>query len=166
MQSVLVGFSQYQFVIAGAPSINPEVYHEITGGKIPVVQGQTYTLIENSLAALVTSGTASLETALLGTPQVICYKASPISYHIARQLVKIKYIGLPNLILDKPVVTELIQYHLNTGRLIKELDKLLHIETERKKMLADYHELRKALGGNGASAKTAEGIIRFLDTKN
>lgn len=164
MQSVLVRFPAYQFVIAGAPSISNDVYNKYTGGKIPVIYGQTYQLIENSKAALVTSGTASLETALIGTPQVICYKAGSLSYFIARQLVKIKYIGLPNLILDKPIVSELIQHQLNTSKLIAELEKIINDTEHRDAMLNHYNILRKVLGGNGASAKTAGLIFRFLKT--
>jgi lipid-A-disaccharide synthase len=113
-------------------------------------------------AALVTSGTATLETALFGVPQVVCYKGSAISYQIAKRLVKIKYISLVNLIMDKPVVTELIQENLTVPNITRELDAVLHNTQRLQQMRQDYDELKNLLqqGGN-ASAKAAESIIHF-----
>ena len=125
MLSVVDDYHQYQFVIAGAPSIDYEFYQQfIKEENVHFVSGKTYDLLSVSYAALVTSGTATLETALLNVPEVVCYKGSWLSYHIAKRIIKLKYISLVNLIMDKPVVTELIQGDLTKKNLEKELDKL------------------------------------------
>jgi len=124
MLSVVDDYHQYQFVIAGAPSIDYEFYQQfIKEENVHFVSGKTYDLLSVSYAALVTSGTATLETALLNVPEVVCYKGSWLSYHIAKRIIKLKYISLVNLIMDKPVVTELIQGDLTKKNLEKELDK-------------------------------------------
>lgn len=156
MLSVRPHFTEYQFVIAGAPSLPKTFYEKFTDEDVHFVSNQTYSLLRCARAALVTSGTATLETALLNVPEVVCYRSSRISYEIGKRVVKnIKYISLVNLIMDRPVVKELIQQDLNTGNLVDELKKILDGEA-REKMLSEYSELRKKLGGEGASDHAAE----------
>lgn len=158
MLSVRSHFPDYQFVIAGAPSLPKEFYSQFVDDDIHFVSNKTYDLLRCSEAALVTSGTATLETALLNVPEVVCYKSSRISYEIGKRLVKnIKYISLVNLIMDREVVKELIQHELNTENLVSELQKILGQNRER--ILHDYAELRRKLGGAGASENAAEIII-------
>lgn len=160
MLSVVDDYHQYQFVIAGAPSIDYEFYQQfIKEENVHFVSGKTYDLLSVSYAALVTSGTATLETALLNVPEVVCYKGSWLSYHIAKRIIKLKYISLVNLIMDKPVVTELIQGDLTKKNLEKELDKLFTY-TRRYEIFKDYVLLREKLGGEGASEKTAALIVK------
>lgn len=155
-------FPDYYFVIAGAPSQTKEYYQTfIQNSDVAIVYNQTYQLLQKAEAALVTSGTATLETALFGVPEVVCYKGGAISFMIARQLVKVKYISLVNLIMDKEIVKELIQNELNEENLKTELDKLLNSKS-RKQLLDDYSELKEKLGGAGASKKTAELMIAYL----
>ncbi|MGZ6540031.1 MAG: lipid-A-disaccharide synthase, partial [Bacteroidia bacterium] len=162
MLSMKDKYPDYQFIIAGAPSQSKEYYQTFIGNSnVPIVFGQTYQLLQKSYAALVTSGTATLETALFSVPEVVCYKGGAVSYAIAKQLVKVKYISLVNLIMDKEIVKELIQNELNETNLKIELDKLLKTDT-RAKMLADYSELKEKLGGAGASKKLAELMIGYL----
>ena len=163
MLSVANDFSDYQFVIAGAPSQDYIFYEEfITNPNVHFVSNRTYDLLSVSTAALVTSGTATLETALFKVPEVVCYKGSWLSYQIGKRLVKhIKYISLVNLIMDKEVVTELIQDDFNTKNLKKELTRILDT-FERTKFFMHYYELEKALGGKGASDKVAKLIYESL----
>ncbi|MGQ0829988.1 MAG: lipid-A-disaccharide synthase [Bacteroidota bacterium] len=162
MLSIKSQYKNYQFVIAGAPSLNNEFYQKfITDADVKIVFNQTYQLLQKSEAALVTSGTATLETALFGIPEVVCYKGGVISYSIAKTLIKVKYISLVNLIMDKLIVTELIQNELNETNLKVELDKLLEPAT-RSRIIADYIELKQKLGGSGASKKTAELMVGYL----
>lgn len=159
MTSIADDFSDYQFVIAGAPGQENEFYAQFTSRKnISFVSNKTYDLLSVSQAALVTSGTATLETALFKIPQVVCYKGGRISYEIAKRVIKLDYISLVNLILDKPAVTELIQTDFNKKRLKEELLKILKPEI-RNRMFLDYYDLEQALGGGGASSKTAKLII-------
>lgn len=163
MLSVVPEFPDHQFVIAAAPSIEPEFYSGLIAGKnVKMVFGKTYDLLENSEAALVTSGTATLETALFNVPQVVCYKGNIISYHIARKLVKVKYISLVNLIMDHQVVTELIQDDLNTKRIKSELADIIAGGKGRAGMLKHYADLKQKLGGEGASGRAAKIIIKQL----
>lgn len=156
MLSIRKHFPDYQFVIAGAPSLDKTFYSEFLDEDISFVSNKTYDLLRCSKAALVTSGTATLETALLKIPEVVCYRGSKISYEIAKRLIKhIKYISLVNLIIDKEVVKELIQDELNTHNLKVELKKILD-ENHRKKTLSDYEILYHKLGGEGASDRAAE----------
>ncbi len=153
----------YKYVLAGVKSIPEEMYAGILGkSKVQIVSGNTYGLLSVASAAMVTSGTATLETALFEVPEVVCYKGSKISYQIAKRLIKVKYISLVNLILDRVAVTELIQDEMNADRLSGELRKILSDEVMIAKMKADYKELKTKLGGGGASRKTAEGIVNFL----
>ncbi len=153
-------FPQYRFAVAQAPSQPDELYNELIGGKdVLLVKGHTYNLLKQATAALVTSGTATLETALFGVPQVVCYKGNAISFWLATKLVKVKYISLVNLIMDKPVVTELIQDELTAANLEAELGKLLQEGTYKQELLADYKTLWDKLGSSNASANAADAII-------
>ena len=155
-------FKDYQYVIAAAPSI-PLSYYEsfLNGSKIKIIEGGTYALLSESYAALVTSGTATLETALFEVPEVVCYKGNSISYQIAKKMVKIKFISLVNLVMDREVVKELIQEKLTPSNLVTELNKLLNPIT-RDTLIEDYKNLKLKLGGKGASLKAAEIIIDLM----
>jgi lipid-A-disaccharide synthase len=162
MLQVIPDFPDYQFVVAAAPSISPEFYREIIRDtSAAIVFGQTRELLRNSEAALVTSGTATLETALLGIPEVVCYKGNVFSYLIARQIVHVSFISLVNLIMGREVVKELIQGDLTRGNLVSEL-KLVLTPSRRAMMENDYNQLRQALGGAGASQKAAGLIVQYL----
>jgi lipid-A-disaccharide synthase len=152
----------HQIVIAGAPNQDRGYYQSVTGqfsGKI--VFGLTYDLLSSSDLALVTSGTATLETALFGVPQVVCYKGSPISYHIAKRLIKVQYISLVNLILNRELVTELIQHECNATRMQEELDKIVSGE-KANFIRKGYLELQTQLGGIGASQRTAQHMLKSI----
>ena len=157
-------FKDYQFVIAGVETLGQEFYNEILeNSEAKVLFGQTHNIVVNATAALVTSGTATLETAIIGTPEVVCYTGNWLSYQIAKRIVDIEYISLVNLIMDKLVVTELIQSELNKQNLIKELDKILPNGNNRETMLEDFKLLRQKLGNKGASDNAAEIINAFLE---
>ncbi|HKL03155.1 MAG TPA: lipid-A-disaccharide synthase [Cryomorphaceae bacterium] len=153
----------FQYIIAGAPSQDMAFYEKfLEHSGVRVLSGETYPLLTFANAAMVTSGTATLETAIFGVPQVVCYKGGFISYLIARSLVKIKYISLVNLIMDREVVTELIQRDLSVKKLMKEF-KQIAFESERQTaLLNDYKELHALLGGGGASALTAKLMLKTL----
>ena len=160
MLSIVNDYHQYQFVIAGAPSIEFDFYQQfIKDENVHFVSNKTYDLLSVAYAALVTSGTATLETALLNVPEVVCYKGNWISYHIAKCIIKLKYISLVNLIMDKPVVKELIQGELTKANLEKELNKI-STYAHRYEVFKDYVFLRENLGGEGASNRTAELILK------
>lgn len=162
MLSIVDSFPDYQFVIAGAPSQDHSFYQPfIKSQNVNFISNKTYDLLSVSYAALVTSGTATLETALFKVPQVVCYKGSAISYQIAKRIITLKFISLVNLIMDKEVVTELIQSNFNKKRLKKELEIILD-EKERSKIFVQYYELEKILGGKGASQKTAKLIYSAI----
>ncbi|OWY21435.1 lipid-A-disaccharide synthase [Sphingobacteriales bacterium UPWRP_1] len=156
-------FPQYQFVVAGVGSLPEALYQSITAmSGVPVVYGQTHHLLQQATAALVASGTATLETALLNVPQVVCYRANPVSVIIARRLVKVPYISLVNLIAQKEVVTELIQQDFTETRLQKALADILPNGGARQKMLEAYAQLRIMLGNSGVSDKVAEAMVALL----
>lgn len=160
-------FPDYQFVVAKASSLDDEFYSEFLQiyPQVSTVKDQTYSLLSKATAALVTSGTATLETALFGVPQVVCYKGSQVSFEIAKRLVKIKYIALVNLIMDKPVVTELIQNALTVDNLTKELDSILHDQNRVQQIKRDYADLKNLLQKeSNASARAAQEIIGFLQS--
>jgi lipid-A-disaccharide synthase len=171
MLSVVPYFPDYQFVIAAASSQPLHFYENIiknienTGGgissvsRIKIVQNDTYNLLKNATAALVKSGTSTLETALFGVPQVVCYKGSNLSYQIAKRVVTVKFISLVNLIADKMIVKELIQDDLNTENLRHELTQAIGNQETMKK---DYEILRGVLGNAGASEKAARLIVKYL----
>lgn len=165
MLSIVKDYKDYHFIIAGAPSQEAQFYENIIGNKdVSLIFGETYNILTLSHAAIVTSGTATLETALFKIPEVVCYKASYISYHIAKRVINLKYISLVNLILDKEAVTELIQNDLTTKSLKRELDKLLD-KSHREKILKDYDLLEQMLGGEGASENTAKLMVNSLRNK-
>lgn len=158
-------FPDYQFVIAGAPSFNKDFYRDFIGDKkIPLIFNATYDILSNAHAAIVASGTATLETALFNVPQVVVYKGNAISIGIARMVVKIKYISLVNLIMDAPVVKELIQEDCNTQKIGAELDAILN-NGNYQQMMNNYDELDKRMGDPGASVRTAELIIKYSSKK-
>lgn len=162
MLSVVNDFPDYQFVIAGAPSQEYSFYENfISNENIKFLSNKTYDLLQNATAALVTSGTATLETALFKVPEVVCYKGSWASYQIAKRIVTLKYISLVNLIMDKEVVTELIQEDCSTKRIREELKKILE-SNHRNTILQEYELLEQKLGGIGASKKTAKLIFADL----
>jgi lipid-A-disaccharide synthase len=162
MLQIVKHFPQYQFVIAQASAQPDSLYNEIIGGQpIKLVKDQTYNLLKQSAAALVTSGTATLETALFGVPEVVCYKGNPISYWLATKLIKVKYISLVNLIMDKLVVTELIQGDLNETKLKQALERLLTDEAYKNQLKSDYAELWHKLGSNYASGNAAKEIVQM-----
>ncbi len=165
MLSLVDDFPEYQFVIAGAPSQDHSFYKPfIKQDNVAFISNKTYDLLSVSTAALVTSGTATLETALFKVPQVVCYKANAISYHIAKRIITLKFISLVNLIMDREVVTELIQGDLNKKRLKKELEHILN-ENTRIQLFIDYYDLEKKLGGKGASTKAAKLIYESCTQK-
>ena len=155
-------FPDYQFVIAGAPSQTESFYDEFIKNKnVKFINNKTYDLLSIANTALVTSGTATLETALFKVPQVVCYKGSWLSYQIAKRIITLEYISLVNLIMDKEVVTELIQNDFNEKRLEQELQSIVKGE-KREQLFLDYFDLEQKLGGKGASVKTASLIIEEL----
>ncbi len=163
MLNVVTKFPNYKFVIAGAPSIDENFYKQfITGKNVSIVFGETYPLLEKASAALVTSGTATLETALFGVPEVVCYKGSGISYQIAKWLIKVKYISLVNLIMDKEVVKELIQEELTAANIEKELKDILENKQRITEIKKNYTLLREKLGNCGASQRAAKYIYNFI----
>ena len=171
MLSVVNDFPNYQFVIAGAPSMELDFYKEtldkflqnLDNQRVSIIQMQTYELLQHSVAALVTSGTATLETALFEVPQVVCYKGSYVSYQIAKRVIDVKYISLVNLIMDQEIVKELIQGDFNTQNLKVELEKLLD-EKQVQPMLDSYVLLKQKLGNAGASKKAAKKIVELLNS--
>ena len=165
MLEVSKNFPDYRFVIAKAPSLKDEFYEKFMEPykNVRSIRNKTYQLLLQSKAALVTSGTATLETALFGVPQVVCYKGSNISYQIAKRLVKVKFISLVNLIMDKEVVKELIQDEMNLQNVKFELTKILKDQDVINKMKEDYADLKKLLSEGGhASKKAAKSIVEFL----
>jgi lipid-A-disaccharide synthase len=158
-------FHDFQFVVAEAPGQDPAFYDEVLKNypKAGRIRNQTYSLLMHARAACVTSGTATLETALFGVPEVICYKGSRISYQIAKRLIKVKFISLVNLIMDKPVVKELIQEEMNVQNIAAELRKLIYDTEIRNRIHQDYSELRNLLSrGGNASEKAAGLIVEFV----
>lgn len=165
MLKVVDQFPNYQFVVGCAPSLPLSYYKSIIGdANVKLVVNKTYQLLQVSSAAVVTSGTATLETALFYVPEVICYKGNPISYLIAKNLIKVKYICLVNLIMDRPVVKELIQNDLTPDNIADELKLLLTNHKRQRQLLDDYEELRMILGNAGASKNAASIIVS--DIKN
>ncbi len=162
MLSAVDDFPDYQFIIAGAPAQEYEFYKQfLTKPRVHFVSNKTYDLLSVAHAALVTSGTATLETALLKVPEVVCYRGSWLSYQIARRVITLKYISLVNLIMDKEVVKELIQDELNKKNIHSELLKIL-TPNVRQNLLKQYDLLEERLGGEGASRRVAELIFKDL----
>ena len=168
MLEVSKSFSGYQFIVAKAPGVEETFYDELLKGysNVSYVSNQTYNLLMQAKAALVTSGTATLETALFAVPEVVCYKGSYLSYQIGKRLVKVKYISLVNLIMDKLVVKELIQEDMTVENLQHELHELLTNKQRKSQLQNDYATLKKLLSeGGNASAKAAKSIVHFLGSK-
>ena len=161
MLEVSKAFPAYQFVVAQAPSLETSFYETFTSQypNVSIVNNRTYDLLMQSTAALVTSGTATLETALFGVPEVVCYKGSEISYQIAKRVISIKYISLVNLIMDKEVVKELIQGEMNVKQLTKELDELLNDPAKQTQIQQDYKALKELLSTGGNASEEAAKII-------
>ncbi len=161
--TLLEEFPGYQFVVGSLGHLGPEFYSKLLkGADVRLVVDQTYDLLENAHAALVTSGTATLETALFNVPEVVCYRGHTISYYFVRRLVKVKYISLVNLIMGREVVKELIQFDMKPENLKKELELLLDAD-KRATMFADYLELKQKLGDIGASQRAATLIWQYLN---
>ena len=161
MLKAVLHFPEYQFVVAGISSIEKSLYKNIIGNSdVFLIENQTYELLQNSSAALVTSGTATLETALFTVPEVVCYKSSGLSYRLAKAMIKVKFISLVNLVMDKEVVKELIQNDLTEDNIVKELDLLLNDGKRQRQLLEDYDELKDRLGNAGASEKAAAVIVK------
>jgi len=160
-------FPDHQFIIAQAPSMPDEVYKELIRNEdVKLLKNETYNLLKQSAAALVTSGTATLETALFGVPQIVCYRGNPVSYWLAKHLVKIKYISLVNLIMDKPVIKELIQGDLTEKNLKTQLNLLLKENVVRQTMLEDYQKLWHKLGDKKASELVAQELVKLSGAIN
>jgi lipid-A-disaccharide synthase len=155
-------FPEIDFAVAQAPSIDIDFYDSMLSyyPNVRLAKGRTYQLLMQSHAALVTSGTATLETALFGVPQVVCYKGSQLSYAIAKRLIKVKYISLVNLILDKTAVKELIQQELTVANLEKEIKKILFDAQHREQIAADYNNLYSLLSKGGLASAQAAAIIQ------
>lgn len=162
MLSLVDNYPDFQFVVSVAPALDFEFVKQVAGKTdIKFVVNKTYDLLSHSYAGLITSGTATLETALFKVPQVVCYKGNAASFQIAKRIVDIKYISLVNLILDKEVVTELIQNDLNTKNLRFELDRILD-KAHREKIAKEYQDLQDILGGSGTSERVAQTMIDKL----
>ncbi|MCB9284504.1 MAG: lipid-A-disaccharide synthase [Lewinellaceae bacterium] len=169
LESIPLFPENYHFAIAGAPAIEAVFYEEILrqhpkapAERITVLYRQTYDLLHEAVAAAVTSGTATLETALFGVPQVVCYRGNALSFQIAKRLVKVPFISLVNLVAGKEIVRELIQHQLTPDAIADALLPLLPDNPERARMKAAYEALQKKLGGAGASKRTAKEIIALL----
>jgi len=166
MLSVIPHFPEYQFVLAAAPSLNENVYKKyIANTNITVIVNKTYDILQQSEAALITSGTATLEAGLLGIPQLVCYRGDYVSYQIARRVMQVKYISLVNLVADQEIIKEYIQYDMTTENLKEELNKLINDRNYRNQMLENYTKVREILGGVGASERTADIIVKTISTK-
>jgi len=162
MLEAVKSFSSYRIMIAAAPSLDESFYAPFLNEGVTLVHNATYELLSKAELAVVTSGTATLETALFGVPEVVCYKGSSISYHIAKRLIKIKFISLVNLILDREAVTELIQNECRPDRIREELTALLPGKSGREALKKDYAELSEMLGGGGASKKVAQSLLKTI----
>ena len=162
----LAKYSGYQFLIAGAPSRTMKDYEPWLTREnkkyIKVLFGETQSIIRHAEAGVINSGTASLETALFGTPQVVGYITNPLTYRIAKKIVKIKYISLGNLIIDRLAFKEFIQDECNSDALVAEIRELIENQDRKTKMLADYADIRNSLGGTGASSAVAKAMIEEL----
>ncbi|KGE85742.1 MAG: lipid-A-disaccharide synthase [Phaeodactylibacter xiamenensis] len=174
MLSIVPDFPGYQFVIAGAPSQERAFYERViqlsplskeATERVHFTDNQTYALLQHAEAALVTSGTATLETALFEVPQVVCYKGSPLSYYIARQVVNVDYISLVNLIANREIVRELIQDDCNPERIREELSAILAGGDRRESMKADYDALKNQIGQGGASRKAARLMVQYAQSE-
>ena len=180
MAKIIEHYPDYQFVLAGAPATETSVYQAILdkfniklidakgvpsgkGREVKLLKGETYSILKHAKAAIISAGTASLEAALIGTPQVVCYGGNEISYRIAKHFVKLKYISLANLIMNAGLFKELIQHECTPELIMRELNRLLDDIPYREKMMDDYAKVRNILGGKGASEKVAKAMIVELE---
>lgn len=158
-------YADYQFIVAAAPSRSMSDYSQYVSGReayVKVVFSQSYAVLRHAVAAVVNSGTASLETALIGTPQVVAYKGAAINFVIAKQIIKIRFISLGNLILNRTCFRELLQFYFTPDNVLQEVLRMIEDTEYRENMLAGYQEIRNALGGRGASAAVAKAMIEEL----
>jgi lipid-A-disaccharide synthase len=163
MLEAIKKYDNYEILIAGAPSLDERFYRKfLINSNVKIIHGSTYDILNLAEAALVTSGTATLETALFNVPELVCYKANSISYQIAKKLIKIKFISLVNLIMDREVVRELIQHECNSKLIEYEFKQLIKGGKKRKQMLLDYKLLHKKLGAGGASKKVAQSLLKAM----
>ncbi|HEX7757342.1 MAG TPA: lipid-A-disaccharide synthase [Niabella sp.] len=164
MLAVSKNFPDYQFVVAQAPAVEDAFYKQFTNPypNISIVQNRTYDVLLQATAALVTSGTATLETALFGVPEVVCYKGSEISYQIAKRVISIQYISLVNLIMNREIVKELIQGEMNEKNITAELKALLFNEPRKQQLKDDYEQLYQVLAAKGDASRSAATIITHL----
>ncbi|PKP37247.1 MAG: lipid-A-disaccharide synthase [Bacteroidetes bacterium HGW-Bacteroidetes-14] len=159
-------FQEYNLLLAGAPSVEKEFYEKLlAGSRITLLFGETYSILKHSAAAAISSGTASLEAAIIGTPQVVCYGMNPVTAALARLVIKVKYVSLVNLILDMPLVKELLQGDCTPQKISAELKNIIR-GRERTRITSGYKRLRKILGGEGASEKVAKSMIREFEKIN
>ncbi|MFD2521230.1 lipid-A-disaccharide synthase [Emticicia soli] len=159
-------FPEHHFVIAGVGNLSREFYERFLADDVSIIIDQAYDLLSHAEAAMVTSGTATLETALLGVPQVVCYRTSWVSYKIAMMVIKVPYISLVNLIAQKEAVVELWQDEVTPENITEEIKKVLNNSAERQQQLLDYQKIREILGSAGASAKTGKRIVEILENDN
>jgi len=164
MLKVLPNFKDYEFVVAASASISSEYYKRLENYDVKVVHDQTYELMKYASAGIIKSGTSTLESALFNLPQVVCYKSGSLSFAIGKHLVNVKYISLPNLILDQPLVKELIQNDLTPENITLELNQILGNSTYRENLLRGYENLKSLLGGEGASKRLA--VELYQDAQN
>ncbi len=164
MLNLIPKYPEHQFIIAGVSTLTKEYYSDIVGEKnVKLLLDNTNNILKFADAALVTSGTATLETALIGTPEVVCYKGGQVSYEIAKRVVDVKYISLVNLIMDKEVVVELIQSNFNSTSLNSSLDDILFDDNKRTEIADNYKQLKTVLGNKGASMRAAEIIVGMFE---
>ena len=154
----------YHFVVAAAPERTLADYSQYLGERdyVHVVFGETYGTLRNAEAAVINSGTASLEAALIGTPQVVGYRLNPVSAAVMLKMIKVKYVSLANLIIDRPAFRELIQNELTAKALMEEMGRIVEDAAYRDRMLKDYADVREQLGGAGASAAVARAMVESL----
>jgi lipid-A-disaccharide synthase len=163
MVKVIKHFPEYQFVLAGVKNLPDDLYHKIIGNEpVKLIKEKTYEILRTADAALVKSGTATLETALFGIPQVVCYKGDFFSMLIALLVLKVKYISLVNLIMNEEVVKEILGYNVNEKNILRELRAILPGGDKREKMIADYRLLSEKLGPAGASKRIAAEMVADL----
>jgi lipid-A-disaccharide synthase len=157
---------EYQFVVAGVSWLDKDIYNKyLANSNVKIITNQTYELLNHSHGALVTSGTATLETALLGIPQVVCYRFSAISSAIARLVVKIKWVSLVNLVMNRSVVTELLLHHFTAQNAVDELKAVIPSGERHEKLIQDYNELQQVIGSEGASYRFAKEMVNLLNQK-
>ena len=163
MMKIIRYFPDHQFILAGVKNIPDELYMHILGNSdIRLLKDKTYEILHLAEAALVTSGTATLEAAIMNTPQVVCYKGDFFSMLIAWMVIRVKYISLVNLIMESEVIRELVQYDLTEKNLLKELKAVLKGGERREKILADYQALNDRIGPSGASGRVARKMVNEL----